>query len=255
MFFIKYIICRYPIPSYTGYYLILKCRLAKIYCPDVGLHLFLSSHSMIKSIFSFGNKRFFRLIDQLAENIQAMSHLFNETATSSGDMQDQQVRKLEEKEAAVSELLGELRVELGHNLTSPFDREDIHYLAADLKYMAGNMLHIVRQMRNYMIFETPEITKSIAAQNLLTVEKLCTILRSLSDTGKLTFLAGICMEIKQVLYRCDDQLDKATAEAVNMGRDGVALVKIMDHFTALDRLLERMGDTVNVCENIIVKYS
>ena len=209
----------------------------------------------LKNVFSFRNKRFFLLIDELAAHLQNMSVLFDEAMTGDSKTLDAQVTRMEEKEHAVAILVGELRLELGQNLLSPFDREDILYLTADLKYVAGNMLHVVRQMRNYMIADIPTVTRAIAKHNITAVTQLAGILTQLKYTSKLVHLASVCVEIKQLQSTCDEQLEQANAQMVNAGTEGVALIKMMDHFTALDRMLDKMNDTVNICENIIIKYS
>ncbi|GAA4459651.1 DUF47 family protein [Nemorincola caseinilytica] len=210
---------------------------------------------MLRKIFSFRNKCFFRYIDELAIHLQAMGSMFRDAMAGGPHTLDAHIMKMEEKERAVSRLVSELRQEVGQDLMSPFDREDMHYLSSDLKHTAGDLLHITRQVRSYMLFDIPPVTHTITGQYITAIEKLCTILYGLRDTGGLLRMTGVCTEIKQLLYHCDEQLDKAIADMVNDGREGIALIKIMDHFTALDRLLERTHDTVNVCESIIVKYS
>src|ERR1700750_1647435 len=99
-------------------------------------------------IFMPKNKVFYDLFEKVAENVAKMGSLLKSVvAEPDFDKRSALIVELEDLEHANDELTHNLFTELGRNFITPFDREDIHYLAtslddiADYIYAAGKKIN------------------------------------------------------------------------------------------------------------------
>ncbi len=206
----------------------------------------------LERIFFTGNQKFFNLFDELAVQITKMSSLFYTDIAKGGNQLRQHTNEMEELERTTAKVIHTLFVELGRNLITPFDREDIHFLATDLNGIARNLLHVSKQIRNYSIDDA--VTRTIAEQCDSAIRMLSRILNKLRDAKALASLAHNCADIRLIKYKCDDLLDDAVTTLLNEEMDEFQLIKMMDHYQALQKLLGKIDDVMNVCESIIIKY-
>ena len=83
------------------------------------------------------NTVFYELFEKVANNVKIMgTTLKEEVAEPDFDKRAALITKLEDLEHANDELTHNIFTELGRNFITPFDREDIHYLATSLDDIA-----------------------------------------------------------------------------------------------------------------------
>ena len=88
-------------------------------------------------IFMPKNKIFYELFEKVAGNVAIMGSLLrNVVGEPEFDKRAALIVQLEDLEHANDELTHNLFTELGRNFITPFDREDIHYLATSLDDVA-----------------------------------------------------------------------------------------------------------------------
>ena len=88
-------------------------------------------------IFTPKNKIFFELFEKMAENGAIMASKLKEVVSGPDfDKRDSLLTRIEDLEHANDELTHNVFTELGRNFITPFDREDIHYLATSLDDVA-----------------------------------------------------------------------------------------------------------------------
>jgi hypothetical protein len=206
-------------------------------------------------LFSRRNKQFFSHFEDVATSLTEMSSLFAGALTGDRQLLTDNLAAMEQHERTVLSHVATLRSLSGNSLFIPLDREDIHFLTSDLKFFAGNMLHIVKQLKTIRPAVNPETTTVLAEKTATAFRLMCSIVSGLKDVSKLSALTTLCADVKNALYHCDALLDHATADILNTCKDPIELIKITDHFSAMQHLLEKAGDIINVCESVIVKYS
>ena len=86
------------------------------------------------------DKIFFVLFEQVAEKLIDMSKEFHEGITDFDINDDTLLKKMSDYEHQMDDLTHEIFVQLGENFITPFDREDINYLAAGLDDIADDVL-------------------------------------------------------------------------------------------------------------------
>ncbi|RZJ77573.1 MAG: DUF47 family protein, partial [Chryseobacterium sp.] len=83
------------------------------------------------------NQIFFELFEQIAENVKEMGAIMKKVvAETDFDKRGSYIKQIEDFEHANDELTHSVFTELGRNFITPFDREDIHYLATSLDDIA-----------------------------------------------------------------------------------------------------------------------
>ena len=88
-------------------------------------------------IFMPKNKVFYELFESVADNAAKMSTLLRGVvAEADFDKRTAVINQIEDLEHANDELTHSIFTELGRNFITPFDREDIHYLASSLDDIA-----------------------------------------------------------------------------------------------------------------------
>lgn len=87
----------------------------------------------IIQFFTPKDKVFYSLFEDVAQNVAAMGKLMKEVVSEPDfDKRAAIIKKLEDLEHANDNLTHQIFTELGKNFITPFDREDIHYLATAL---------------------------------------------------------------------------------------------------------------------------
>ena len=96
------------------------------------------------------NKVFYDLFEGVANNVAKMGTVLSQVvAEPDFDKRASLISQLEDLEHANDELTHSVFTELGRNFITPFDREDIHYLAssldgiADYIYAAGKKINFL----------------------------------------------------------------------------------------------------------------
>src|SRR5919199_5440853 len=98
------------------------------------------------------NKVFYELFEQAADNVSKMSKLLVKTVTEPNfDNRQNTITQMEDLEHANDELTHRIFTELGRNFITPFDREDIHYLASALDDIADYVYASAKKINFYRI--------------------------------------------------------------------------------------------------------
>lgn len=207
----------------------------------------------LRSIFLPDNKKFFVLFDTVGAHLMEMSKVLPEAIRGS-DSLDDYIRRLDELEKANDTVTHKLFIELGKNFITPFDREDIHFLATGLDDIADAMLDVVKQMRSHQIRNENGITLEIAEYNLKTTTLLTEALQGLRNLKAPHALTAKCTEIKGILTTGGNKLDHAVYALFHKDADAVTVLRKMDHFEKMQHLLNKTGNAVNVIESVVIKY-
>lgn len=87
----------------------------------------------IIQLFTPKDKVFYSLFEQVAVNVADMGKLMKEVvAEPDFEKRGKVIKQVEDLEHKNDELTHQIFTELGKNFITPFDREDIHYLATAL---------------------------------------------------------------------------------------------------------------------------
>lgn len=212
--------------------------------------------SSVSAIFFPNQQKFYTLFDEVAANLREMASLL----VSFIYEQDPYVRnailgQIEELEHRNDTATHKLIIALGKNFITPFDREDIHYLASGLDDIADHMWGIVRQAKCYSILSFTRVSQTVADQHLKLVKILAGSIDKLKDKNGLIQLYPPCSEMKKLLHDADDMLEKAIAALFKEKNSSIEVIKQLDHYELFQDLFERCNSVINTLQSVIIKYS
>jgi uncharacterized protein len=199
---------------------------------------------------------FYSLFEQVSENLSQMSDIFSKAVIET-DLSKRSVlmRSLEEWEHKNDEVTHRIFIELGSNFITPFDREDIHYLATSLDDIADYMWGAAKRLNNYSIDVIDDTTKGFADIIQRSVKALNKGVHQLRDMKDLRSITEACVLINSLENEADDLLDKGMIGLFNANTDPIELIKKKDIYQMLEVVTDKCEDAANVIESIIIKYA
>ena len=207
-------------------------------------------------IFMPKNRVFYELFEKVANNVEIMgSKLKDVVAEPDFDKRAALITQLEDLEHANDEFTHNLFTELGRNFITPFDREDIHYLAtslddiADYIYAAGKKINFYRVNPNDTGMQKfAELIEQGAAQVKIAVVELRVMKNMRSITEAL-------VKINSIENQADDVFDFSIEKLFATEDDAKEVIKKREIYQVMEIVTDKCEDASNVIESIIIKYA
>lgn len=214
------------------------------------------SFTSIIKLFLPKDRVFYGLFEEVSSNLTQMADIFA-TAVQEKDInkRTEMLKTLEEWEHKNDEVTHKIFVELGSNFITPFDREDIHYLATSLDDIADFLWGAAKRMMNYSIEDMDPITvgfSQIIKKSITALNKGVMELRDMRDLRSIT---EVCVLINSLENEGDDLLDSGMMQLFNMNTNPLELIKKKDLYQMLEIVTDKCEDAANVIESIIIKYA
>lgn len=212
-------------------------------------------NSIIKA-FLPKDKVFYSIFEQVGANLKEMGAAFR-AAIEETDVtkRTQMLRALEDGEHKNDELTHKVFVELGQNFITPFDREDIHYLATSLDDVADFIYASSKKMVNYQVREIDVFMKDMVVVIQNAIVALDRALHELRNMKNLRAITEACVMINSLENQADDLLDNAIIKLFASNTDAIELVKLKDIYQDMEVITDKCEDAANVIESIIIKYA
>lgn len=207
-------------------------------------------------IFMPKNKVFYELFEKVADNVAKMGSLLRDiVAEPVFDKRAALITQMEDLEHANDELTHNLFTELGRNFITPFDREDIHYLAtslddiADYIYAAGKKINFYRVNPNDTGMQK---FSELIEQGAQQVKIAVTELRDMKNMRKMT---EALVKINSIENQADDVFDFSIEKLFDTEPDAKEVIKKRDIYQVMEIVTDKCEDASNVIESIIIKYA
>jgi uncharacterized protein len=207
-------------------------------------------------IFMPKNRIFYELFEKVAYNIEIMGSVLKAVvAEPDFDKRAALITKLEDLEHANDEFTHNLFTELGRNFITPFDREDIHYLAtslddiADYIYAAGKKINFYRVNPNDTGMQKfAELIEQGAAQVKIAVVEL-------RDMKNMRNITEALVKINSIENQADDVFDFSIEKLFATEPDAKEVIKKREIYQVMEIVTDKCEDASNVIESIIIKYA
>lgn len=202
------------------------------------------------------DKVFYSLFEQVADNLDDMSDKFS-AALKEDDLnkRGKMLKALEELEHKNDEYTHKIFVELGRNFITPFDREDIHYLATALDDIADYMWGASKRMMNYYIEDMDNTIIGFSDIIDKAVTSLHNAVYELRNMRDLRAITEACVSINSLENEGDDLLDKGMMALFSSNIETIEVIKKKDLYQMLEMVTDKCEDAANVIESIIIKYA
>lgn len=207
-------------------------------------------------IFMPKNRIFYELFEKVATNVEKMGSVLKDVvAEPDFDKRAALITQLEDLEHANDEFTHNLFTELGRNFITPFDREDIHYLAtslddiADYIYAAGKKINFYRVNPNDTGMQKfAELIEQGAAQVKIAVTEL-------RDMKNMRNITEALVKINSIENQADDVFDFSIEKLFATEDDAKEVIKKREIYQVMEIVTDKCEDASNVIESIIIKYA
>ena len=207
-------------------------------------------------LFTPKSKIFFELFEKMSDNGYKMASILKAVvAETDFDKRASLISQVEDLEHANDELTHNVFTELGRNFITPFDREDIHYLAsslddiADYIYASAKKINFYRVNPNDMgMQKMAELIEQAAAQVRIAVAEL----RDMKNMRKIT---EALVKINSIENQADDIFDMSIERLFATEPDAKEVIKKREIYQVMEIVTDKCEDAANVIESIIVKYA
>ena len=211
----------------------------------------------IFKVFLPKDRVFYQLFEEVAEHVHEMGIKLKEMVNESdADKRASILAQIENLEHTNDDLTHNIFTELGRNFITPFDREDIHYLATSLDDIADYIYASAKKINFYKIEPTTDsgIQKSADAIQLavLAVNSAVVELRNLKNTQK---IVECIIKINSAENSADDLFDLSIEKLFDSDVDAKELIKKRELYMVLETVTDKCEDAGNVIESIVVKYA
>jgi predicted phosphate transport protein (TIGR00153 family) len=210
----------------------------------------------ILSIFMPKNKVFYDLFEKVAANVVLMSDKLRElVAESDNDKKVAILTQIEDLEHENDNLTHNIFTELGRNFITPFDREDIHYLATSLDDIADYIYASAKKMNFYKVNTNDMGIQKLAEVIQLGAAEVRKAVIELRGMKNMKAVTESLVKINSLENQADDLFDMSIERLFETEPDAKEVIKKREIYQVMELATDKCEDAANVIESIIIKYA
>ncbi len=212
----------------------------------------------IGKIFSFlvpKDKNFFKLFSEASNNLVEISKVFSEMMNAPLDKQQEFQKKIADLEHVGDDLTHQIFTELSTNFITPFDREDISYLASSLDDIVDYIHGSAKRFETYKVGEPTPAMKKLAEIIEHSAKEIHVAVSNMKDMSNIVRVREAIVRINSLENHADDVFDTAIADLFDNEKDAIKIIKLKEILSNMETATDKCEDVANVIETIIVKNS
>lgn len=210
----------------------------------------------ILKIFLPKDKIFYSLFEDSSERVLLMSGVLKQLVGEPDRAKRQVIMKqIEDLEHKNDEATHKIFTELSRNFITPFDREDIHYLATALDDVADHIYAAAKKIMFYHIqFQDNGLVK-LADLIEQSAQQVCLAVKELRDMKNLRQITEAIVKINSIENQADDLFDQNIERLFAEVDDAKEVIKMREIYQVMEDATDKCEDAGNVIESIIIKYA
>ncbi len=213
-------------------------------------------HSMnILKMFAPKTGKFFDSFSQSTRNLVAMADKFKELLEAEEGDRDGIVRQIHDLEHVGDEITHNLFIELSENFITPFDREDIHYLATSLDDVADFINGTASRISLYQLKEIDQVMHGLASVLSRQIVEIDSAIQSLRNMKNAQRVREAIIRINDLENEADSIFELAIARLFSEETNAVEIIKKKEILSVLETATDKCEDVANAIESILVKNS
>ncbi|MCZ2458673.1 MAG: DUF47 family protein [Chitinophagales bacterium] len=214
------------------------------------------SLNSIFNIFVPKNKVFYELFEKVADNVAKMGTLLRDVvAEPDFNKRAVIISQIEDLEHTNDELTHSIFTELGRNFITPFDREDIHYLASSLDDIADYIYSAAKKINFYRINPNETGMQKMAELIELSAQQVSIAVKQLRNMKNMRQLTEALVKINSTENQADDIFDMSIEHLFDTEPDAKEVIKKREIYQVMEIVTDKCEDASNVIESIIIKYA
>ena len=210
----------------------------------------------IMKVFMPKDQVFYTLFEQVGDNVLGMGRALKAVvAEPDFEKRGEMIAGLENMEHVNDELTHQIYTELGRNFITPFDREDIHYLASALDDICDYIYSSAKKINFYRV--NPHDMGILKLADLIEQgsEQIRSAVRELRDMRNMRKITDALAKVSVIENQADDIFDMSIDRLFEGEPDAKEVIKKREIYQAMEIATDKCEDAVNVIESIIIKYA
>src|SRR6188474_1105222 len=210
----------------------------------------------IMQIFVPKNKVFYDLFEKVATNSALMGNKLRALVSEPDfDKRTAIINTIEDLEHANDELTHNIFTELGRNFITPFDREDIHYLATSLDDIADTIYATAKKINFYKVNPNDLGIQKLAEVIQMSSGEVKKAVGELRNMKNLKLITESLVKVNSLENQADDLFDMSIERLFETEPDAKEVIKKREIFQVMEIATDKCEDAANVIESIIIKYA
>ncbi|MEO8582728.1 MAG: DUF47 family protein [Flavitalea sp.] len=210
----------------------------------------------IMKIFMPKDKVFYTLFEQVADTMGRMGKILKEVVKEPDyDKRAGLISQIEDLEHVNDDFTHQIFTELGRNFITPFDREDIHYLATSLDDVCDYIFATAKKINFYKVNPNDQGIQKMAdliEQGSEQIRIAVHELRNMRDMRKIT---EALVKVNSIENQADDIFDLSIERLFETEPDAKEVIKKREIYQVMEIVTDKCEDAANVIESIIIKYA
>ena len=203
----------------------------------------------IMKIFMPKDRVFYTLFEQVADTMSKMGKVLKEV------VKEPDFDKRADLEHVNDDFTHQIFTELGRNFITPFDREDIHYLATSLDDVCDYIFATAKKINFYKVNPNDQGIQKMAdliEQGSEQIRAAVHELRNMRDMRKIT---EALVKVNSIENQADDIFDLSIERLFETEPDAKEVIKKREIYQVMEIVTDKCEDAANVIESIIIKYA
>jgi uncharacterized protein len=210
----------------------------------------------ILKIFLPKDRIFYQLFEGVADNVIKMGRKMKEVVNETNfEKRAAIISQLEDLEHANDDLTHRIFIELGRNFITPFDREDIHYLASALDDIADYIYAAAKKINFYKVNPAETGFQRLAEMIEQSAEQISIAVKELRDMKNMRKITEALVKVNSIENQADDIFDMSIEKLFETEPDAKEVIKKREIYQVMETVTDKCEDAGNVIESIIVKYA
>ena len=207
-------------------------------------------------IFMPKDRIFYSLFEEVADGVAKMGRLLKAVVSEPDiDKRAALASQVEDQEHINDDLTHKVFTELGRNFITPFDREDIHYLASALDDICDYIYSTAKKINFYRVNPNDTGIQKLAdliVEGTIQINLAIRELRNMRDMRKIT---DALVKINSIENQADDVFDMSIDRLFEIEPDAKEVIKKREIYQVMETVTDKCEDAANVIESIIIKYA
>ncbi len=210
----------------------------------------------ILKIFLPKDRVFYQLFENVAGTLVKMGYKLKELVHEPDfDKRGQMIKEIVDMEHVCDDYTHEIFTQLGKNFITPFDREDIHYLATALDDIADYIQASAKKINIYKVNLNDIGIQKMADIIPLGCEAVNRAVIELRNMKNMRQITDALVAINSIENQGDDIFDMSIERLFDTEPDAKEVIKKREIYQVMEIITDKCEDAANVIESIIVKYA
>jgi len=199
---------------------------------------------------------FYSLFEEVADNVSKMGKTLKEVVTEPDfDKRAAIISRIEDLEHMNDELTHRIFTELGRNFITPFDREDIHYLASALDDICDYTFATAKKINFYKINPNDQGIQKMADLIEQGCDQIRNAVKELRNMKNMRNITDALVKVNSIENQADDIFDLSIDRLFETEPDAKEVIKKREIYQVMEVVTDKCEDAANVIESIIIKYA